>query len=110
MVNKTVRICILQVREIQSKISEILKNIISTKHKIALISPTRKVMLKIIQARLQQYMGCELPDIQARFRKGRGSRDQIAIIHWIMEKSRDFQKNIYFCLLTMPKPLTGGSQ
>ena len=63
-------------------------------------------MLKILQARLQQYMNRELPDIQAGFRKGRGTRDQIANIRWIMEKARDLQKNIYFCLLTMPKPLT----
>ena len=63
-------------------------------------------MLKILQARLQQYVNSELPDVQAGFRKGRGTRDQIANIHWIMEKAREFQKNIYFCLLTMPKPLT----
>ena len=63
-------------------------------------------MLKILQARLQQYVNRELPDVQAGFRKGRGTRDQIASIHWIMEKARDFQKNIYFCLLTMSKPLT----
>ena len=64
-------------------------------------------MLKILQGRLQQYVNRELPDVQARFRKGRGTRDQIANIHWIMEKAREFQKNIYFCfLLTMPKPLT----
>ena len=63
-------------------------------------------MLKILQARLQQYVNRELPDVQADFRKGRGTRDQIANIHWIMEKAREFQKNIYFCLLTMPKPLT----
>ena len=54
-------------------------------------------MLKILQARLQQYMNCELPDVQAGFRKGRGTRDQIAIICWIIEKAREFQKNIYFC-------------
>ena len=65
-----------------------------------------KVMLKILQARLQQYVNHELPDVQVSFRKGRGTRDQIANIHWIMEKAREFQKNIYFCLLTMPKPLT----
>ena len=65
-----------------------------------------KVMLKILQARLQQYVKRELPDVQAGFRKGRGTRDQIANICWIMEKARVFQKNIYFCLLTMPKPLT----
>ena len=63
-------------------------------------------MLKILQARLQQYVIRELPGIQAGFRKGRGTRDQIANIRWIMEKAREFQKNIYFCLLTMPKPLT----
>ena len=65
-----------------------------------------KVMLKIFQARLQQYVDCELPDVQVGFRKGRGTRDQIANIHWIIEKAREFQKNIYFCFLTMPKPLT----
>ena len=65
-----------------------------------------KVMLKILQARLQQYMNHELPDVQAGFRKGRGTRDQIANIRWIMEKAREFQKNIYFCLLTLPKSLT----
>src|SRR5574341_553199 len=73
---------------------------------IALISHASKVMLKILQARLQQYVNREIPDVQAGFRKGRGTRDQIANIRWIMEKSREFQKNIYFCLLTMPKPLT----
>ena len=62
-------------------------------------------MLKILQARLQQYVNCKLPDVQAGFRKGRGIRDQIANICWIIEKARQFQKNIYFCLLTMPKPL-----
>ena len=64
---------------------------------IALISHARKVMLKILQARLQQYMNRELPDVQPGFRKGRGTRDQIANIHRIMEKAREFQKNIYFC-------------
>ena len=64
---------------------------------IALISHASKVMLKILQARLQQYMNCELPDVQAGFRKGRGARDQIANIRWIIEKAREFQKNIYFC-------------
>ena len=63
-------------------------------------------MLKILQVRLQQYVNCECPDVQAGFRKGRGTRDQIANICWIMEKAREFQKNIYFCFLTMPKPLT----
>ena len=63
-------------------------------------------MLKILQVRLQQYVNCELPDVQVGFRKGRGTRDQIANISWIIKKAREFQKNIYFCLLTMPKPLT----
>ena len=63
--------------------------------------------IKILQARLQQYMNHELPEVQAEFRKGRGTRDQITSIHWIMEKAREFQKNIYFItLLTTPKPLT----
>ena len=66
-------------------------------HTIALISHTSKVMFKILQARLQQYVKCELPVVQAGFRKGRGTRDQIANICWIMEKARQFQKNIYFC-------------
>ena len=66
---------------------------------IALISHASKVMLKILQARLQQYVNCEVPDVQAGFRKGRGNRDQIANIHWIMEKAREFQKNIYFCFI-----------
>ena len=78
----------------------------SNYHTIAFISHASKVMLKILQARLQQYVNRELPDVQAGFRKGRGTRDQIANIRWIMEKAREFQKNIYFCLLTMPKPLT----
>ena len=73
---------------------------------IALISHTSKVMLKILQARLQQYVNHEIPDVQAGFRKCRGTRDQIANIHWIMEKAREFQKNMYFSLLSMPKPLT----
>ena len=71
---------------------------------IALIPHTSKVMLKILQARLQQYVNHELPDVQAGFRKARGTRDQIANIHWIIEKAREFQKNIS-SLLTMPKPL-----
>ena len=66
-------------------------------HTIALISHASKVMLKILQARLQQYVNCELPDVQAGFRKGRGTRDQIANICWIIEKARGFQKNIHFC-------------
>ena len=60
-------------------------------------------MLKILQASLQQYMNCELPDVQAGFRKGRGTRDQIANICWIMEKAREFQKNIYFCFIDCAK-------
>ena len=63
---------------------------------IALISHASKVMLKILQARLQQYVNCELPDVQDGFRKGRGTRNQIANIRWIMGKAREFQKNIYF--------------
>ena len=78
----------------------------SNYHTIALISHASKVMLKILQARLQQYMNCELPDVQAGFRKGRGTKDQIANIHWIMEKAREFQKNIYFCFTDYSKPLT----
>ena len=62
-----------------------------------LTSHISKVMLKILQARLQQYVNCEIPDVQAGFRQGRGTRNQIANIHWIMEKAREFQKNIYFC-------------
>jgi len=73
---------------------------------IALVSQDGKVMLKILQARLQQYVNCELPDVQAGFRKNRGTRDKIANIHWINEKARVFQKNIYSASLTMPKPLT----
>ena len=72
-----------------------------------LISHTTKVKLKILQARLQQYMNHELPAVQAGFRKGRGTRDQIANILWNIEKTREFQKNIYLsALLIMPKPLT----
>ena len=66
---------------------------------IALISHSSKVMLKILQTKLQQYMNCELPDVQVDFRKGRGTRDQIVNIHWIMEKAREFQKIIYFCFI-----------
>ena len=64
------------------------------------------VMLKILQARLQQYVNCELPDVQAGFRKDRGTRSQIANICWIIKNAREFQKNIYFCFIAMPKPLT----
>ena len=70
---------------------------------IALISHARKVMLKILQARLQQYMNRELPDVQSGFRKGRGTRDQIANICWIMEKAREFQKDISFCFIDYAK-------
>ena len=73
---------------------------------ISLISHASKLMLKILQARLQQYVNQELPDVQTAFRKGRGTRDQIANICWITEKAREFQKNIYFCLTDFPKPLT----
>ena len=76
----------------------------------ALTSHTNKVMLKILQARLQQYVKNELPDVQAGFRKGRGTRDQIANIHWIMEKAREFQKNIYFCFIDYAKAFDCGSQ
>ena len=70
---------------------------------IALISHASKVMLKILQARLQQYMNRELPDIQAGFRKSRGTSDQIANICWIIEKAREFQKNIFFCFIDYAK-------
>ena len=78
----------------------------SNYHTIALISHATKVMLKNLQARLQQYVNRELPDVQAGFRKGRGTRDQIANIHSIMEKAREFWKTSVSALLTMPKPLT----
>ena len=70
---------------------------------IALISHARKVMFKVLQARLQQYMNHELPDVQAGFRKGRGTRDQIANICWIIKKARQIQKNIYFCFIDYAK-------
>ena len=70
---------------------------------IALISLASKVMLKILQARLQQYMNHEIPDVKAGFRKGRGTRDRIDNIHWIIEKAREFQKNIYFFLIDYTK-------
>ena len=72
-------------------------------HTIALISHASKVMLKILQARLRQYMNQELPDVQAVFRKGRETRDQIANICWIIEEAREFQKNIYFCFIEYTK-------
>ena len=74
-----------------------------TTRTVALISHASKVMLKIFQARLQQYVNHELPDVQADFRKGRGTRDQIANIRWSMEKAREFQKNIYFCFIDYAK-------
>ena len=72
-------------------------------HTIVFISHASKVMLKIFQARLQQYVNHELPDVQAGFRKGRGTRDQIANIRWIIKKAREFQKNIYFCFIDYAK-------
>ena len=75
----------------------------SNYHTIALMSHASKVMLKILQARLQQYVNCKLPDVQAGFRKGRGTRDQIVNIRWILEKAREFQQNIYFCFIDYAK-------
>ena len=75
----------------------------SNYHTVVLISHANKVMFKILQARLQQYMNQELPDVQAGFRKGRGTKDQIANICWIIEKARELQKNIYFCLIDYTK-------
>ena len=72
-------------------------------HTIALILHASKVMLKILQARLQQYVNHEIPDVQAGFRKGRGTRDQTVNICWIIEKAREFQKNIYFCFMDYAK-------
>ena len=87
-----------------------MTRILNTKYKdcsnyltIALISHASKVMVKILQLRLQQYMNHELPDVQAGFRKGRGTRNQIANIHWIIEKAREFQKNINFCFIAYTK-------
>ena len=77
----------------------------SNYHTIALISHTSKLMIKIFQARLQQYLNRELPGVQAGFRKGRGTRDQISNIHWIIKKARAFQKNIYFCYVDCTKAL-----
>ena len=73
---------------------------------IALISHASEVMLKVLQARLQQYVNRELLYVQAGFRKGRGTRDQIANIRWIIEKAREFQENVYFCFIDYAKPLT----
>ena len=78
----------------------------SNYHTIELISHASKVILNILQARLQQYMNHESPDVQGGFRKGRGTRDQIANIHWIIKKAREFQKTSISALLTMPKTLT----
>ena len=78
---------------------------VQTTAQFTLISHASKVILKILQARLQQYMNHEFPDVQAGFRKGRGTSDQIAKIHWIIEKAKEFQKTST-SLLTMPKPLT----
>ena len=72
-------------------------------HAIALISHASKVILKIFQASLQKYLNHELPDVQAGFRKGRRTRNQIANIHWMMEKAKEFQKNIYFCFIDYAK-------
>ena len=93
---------ILEARKIRSATKGNPKEC-SNYHTIALISHASKVMLKILQARLQQYMNCELPYVQAGFRKGRGTRDQIANICWITERAREFQKNIYFCLVDYAK-------
>ena len=82
----------------------------SNYRKIALILHANKVMLKILQARLQQYMNWALPDVQTGFSKGRGTRDQIANICWIMEKAIEFQKNIYFCFIDYAKAFDCGSQ
>ena len=79
----------------------------SSYHTIALISHASKVMLKILQARPQQYVNRELPDVQAGFRKGRGTRDQIANIYWIIKKAREFQKNMYFCFIDYAKTFDG---
>ena len=86
----------------QSQRKAILKNAQTTAQ---LHSSHTLVMFKILQARLQQYMNCELPDVQAGFRKGRGSRDQIANIRWIIEKAREFQKNIYFYFIDYAQSL-----
>ena len=79
-------------------------------HPIAFISHASKLMLKILKARLQQYLNCELPDIQAGFKKGRGTRGQTANICWIIEKAREFQKTIYFCFIDYAKAFDCGSQ
>ena len=86
----------------QSQRKEMPKNA-QTTATIALISHTSKVMLKILQARLQQYVNHEFSDVQAGFRKGRGTREQISNIHWVIEKARELQKNIYFCFIDYAK-------
>ena len=78
----------------------------SNYHTIALISHAGKLILKILQVRLQQHVNCELPDVKAGFRKGRGTRDQIANIRWIIKKAREFQKNIHFCFIDYAKAFT----
>ena len=90
----------------QSQRQAMPKNAQTTTQLHSLISHTSKVLLKILQAMFQQYVNCELPVVQAGFRKGRGTRDQIANIHQIIEKARKFQKTSTHALLTMPKPLT----
>ena len=75
----------------------------SNYHTIALISHASKVKLKLLQARFKQHLNREHPDVKAGFRKGRGTRDQIANMHWIIEKAREFQKNIYFCFIDYTK-------
>ena len=82
----------------------------SNYHTIALISHASKVMLKILQARLHQYMNHKIPDVQAGFRKGRGTRKQVANICWIIKKPKQFQKNIYFCFIDYAKAIDCGSQ
>ena len=84
-------------------LSELWETECSNYHTIALISHTSKVMLKILQDRLQQYVNHELPDVQAGLTKGRGTRDQIANIHWIFKEAREFQKSIYFCFIDYAK-------
>ena len=89
-------------RSVHSNLKERQCKECSNYQSIALISHARKVMLKILQARLQQYVNHAIPDVQAGFRKGRGTRGQIATICWIIEKAREFQKNIYFCFIDQP--------
>ena len=93
----------------RSQRKAMLKNA-QTTHTIALISHASKVMAKILQARLQQYVNCELPDVQAGFRKGRGTRDQVANIHWFIEKAREFQKNIFLLYWLCQRLWLCGSQ